>query len=83
MKNMKYWYSLIILNIINNSDFCGFSVCKLCILKTRPYPIGNDGYKNRGEICKVCDRKFFVREMLKDSLAKIETQNILINSLQN
>lgn len=49
------------------SDFCGLSVCALCLTKTKPYPCRNENNKNRGTICKVCDRKFFIRDMLKDT----------------
>lgn len=60
------------------SEFCGLPFCKLCLVKTRPFPMNNPDFKNRGEVCKVCDRKFYVREMIKHSKATIETQTLLI-----
>jgi hypothetical protein len=54
------------------STYCSFSTCKVCLYKTRPYPMKNLGHGKRGDICKVCDRKFFVREMIIDSTITIE-----------
>ena len=51
------------------------------MLKTRPYPINNPEYKNRGNICKVCDRKFYVKEMVKSSKSKIEAHSLQIQNL--
>jgi hypothetical protein len=48
------------------------------LLKTRPFPINNPEYKNRGNICKVCDRKFYVKEMVKASKQKIEAHQMQI-----
>lgn len=48
-------------------QFCGCSVCKECLFKSRPFPssgIDKNGERLRGEICKLCDRKFLVRNML-------------------
>jgi hypothetical protein len=34
--------------------------------------------ESRGKICKVCDRKFFIREMLLQSSKQIKMQNLVI-----
>ena len=60
------------------SEFCGLPNCKPCIVKTRPFPKSNDDYKNRGSVCKVCDRKFYVKEMVKTSKTKIQAQSTMI-----
>jgi len=49
------------------SEFCGFPFCKLCLVKTFPFPMNNPDFKNRGDICKICDRKFYIRVMVKAS----------------
>jgi len=54
------------------SEFCGGPYCKTCIIKTRPFPRNNPEYKNRGSICKICDRKFYVKDMVKASKERIE-----------
>ena len=54
---------------INWCQFCGQSVCKDCFFKSRPFPkamLGKDGEQIRGDICKLCDRRFLVRQMLMD-----------------
>ena len=57
------------------------SVCKLCLLKTRPFPEDNEGMKERGDACRVCDRKFFIREMTAETNNQIECQDEVIKSL--
>ena len=55
----------------SNSDmkfcqFCGHRSCPDCLYKERMYPRGRinaDGQKPRGEICKLCDRKFLIRQI--------------------
>jgi hypothetical protein len=65
--------------------FCGNSVCKECLTKTRPYPkaaLDNSGNRIRGDICKLCDRRFLVRTMLLESqsqAAKKNNQQRLLN----
>lgn len=47
-------------------SFCGNSNCANCLYKERMYPRGRinaDGQKPKGKICKLCDRKFLVRQM--------------------
>jgi hypothetical protein len=70
--------------IINfHSEFCGMSNCKKCLEKTRPYPAHNENNKKRGIICVLCDRKFYVKEILKESMEKIEEMNLVVKSLSN
>jgi hypothetical protein len=52
--------------------FCGQACCKNCRAKERPYPKKNLGHSARGDVCLVCDRKFFIREMIKESTVNIE-----------
>jgi len=44
--------------------FCSKACCSRCRYKTRVFPrsMSND----RGDICKECDSKFWIRQMLKD-----------------
>ena len=57
---------------MNFCKFCGHAVCKDCFdtKKTRVYPkskLTSDGQRDAGPICKLCDRKFLVRQIfLKD-----------------
>jgi len=58
--------------------FCGCSVCKDCLTKTRPYPkavLDKNGERVRGDICKLCDRKFLVRQMLLESQSAAAKKN--------
>eukprot|EP00347_Sterkiella_histriomuscorum_P019671 403340731 len=67
----------------NYCTFCGYPFCKLCVLKSMPFPKNNPDYKQRGQICKICDRKFYIREMMKASKLEIEMQQMAIQSLQD
>ena len=54
---------------MNFCEFCGMSSCDDCFYKERMYPRGKidaDGMKPKGKICKLCDRKFIVRQMQLD-----------------
>jgi hypothetical protein len=58
--------------------FCGCSVCKDCLTKTRPYPkaaLDKNGERVRGDICKLCDRKFLVRTMLLEAQSSAAKKN--------
>ena len=46
------------------SQFCTLAFCAKCRYKTRVYPLSED--LSRGDCCKICDRKFYIREMMKD-----------------
>ena len=55
-------------------QFCGQSNCENCLYKERMYPRGRinaDGQKPRGQICKLCDRKFLIREINLETSMKI------------
>lgn len=55
-------------------DFCGCSVCQECLSKERPYvngEIDKDGKRARGKVCKLCDRKILVRQMLLKSQSEV------------
>ena len=45
-------------------QFCALAFCAKCRFKTRIFPQSVD--MSRGDVCKVCDRKFFIKEMIKD-----------------
>ena len=55
-----------------NSDFCALPCCKACIVKQRPFPQVEEGVKTvKGNICKACDRKFYVRAIIKDKYGRV------------
>ena len=70
----------------SHCQFCGISNCKVCLHKTRPFCKKNKDQAEaaqRGKCCKLCDRKFHIRDMITGSLALIKTQNLSIdNSLR-
>ena len=45
-------------------EFCALAYCKECRYKCRVFPANPD--EEEGEICLVCDRKFHIRNMLRD-----------------
>jgi hypothetical protein len=45
-------------------EFCGWHVCRACLVKQRPYPSEKEGAKVRGTICMVCDRKHYIKDLL-------------------
>ena len=65
----------------SNCDFCGISNCKKCMKKTRPFKIDDEldieldksgrCVLKRGTICRLCDRKFLIKDMVAGSLDKI------------
>jgi hypothetical protein len=49
-------------------------VCKDCFIKSRAFPqakVGAGGKKAGGQICKLCDRKFFMKDLVQKSHIKI------------
>jgi hypothetical protein len=50
-------------------DFCALAFCAKCRNKTRAFPKCSE--LNSGNICKVCDRKFFIRELIKEKQVEI------------
>lgn len=62
-------------------QFCGLSACQDCTKKTRIFAMStadHTGKRERGIICKLCDRKFFIKEMMQKSIKEIEMQNVVI-----
>jgi hypothetical protein len=59
-------------------DFCALVFCFDCQSKTRKFPRSKDS--TMGAICKVCDRKFHVRELVKDRNLQIEAQTMQLLS---
>ena len=76
----------------SHCDFCGFSNCKKCLRKERNFQrptasnqrvaLDKSGREKllRGKICKVCDRKFFVSQMVQGTLKDIKTHNTVLAS---
>ena len=55
-------------------EFCGWSNCEKCLQKERMYPRGRidaEGKKPKGLCCKLCDRKFLMRQVTLDSMVNI------------
>lgn len=59
-------------------QFCGHNNCKDCLYKERMYPRGRinaEGQKPRGQICKLCDRKFLIKEIqLNTAMATVSSR---------
>lgn len=63
--------------------FCGFANCVKCTKKTRLYPQQPAGQKERGKVCKLCDRKFLIKDMVLFSSKQIKMHNdVISNTLQ-
>ena len=57
--------------------FCAYYCCKACTKKQKPFPMASVDpvtklKSERGTICKLCDRKFFVHKKLQQKLTEIE-----------
>lgn len=73
----------------SHCHFCGKSNCKKCMMKTRKFvqrrkPNGDlsksrRDVPERGSICKLCDRKFLIKEMVHGSLDEITSHNDTLN----
>ena len=58
-------------------QFCGTSNCEDCLFKERQFPRAQlqvDGSKKKGQICKLCDRKFYLRQLTIEQA--ISTSNL-------
>ena len=67
---------------IKYCQFCSQGFCPKCLFKTRVFPKSDE--KDRGDVCKVCDRKFFIREMLQVKRVEIENNEIImVGDLRN
>ena len=73
----------------SHCNFCGISNCKNCIKKQRNFRVdrrqsmmGQVGVAvaERGKICKICDRKFFIKSMVHESSMMIKAQNLTIEN---
>mmetsp|Transcript_11911 Transcript_11911/g.15189 ORF Transcript_11911/g.15189 Transcript_11911/m.15189 type:complete len:86 (+) Transcript_11911:347-604(+) len=66
--------------------FCGYSNDAKCMKKTRIYPCAasdRNGDKERGPICKLCDRKFLVLKDVSEIKKLFEVAQIsLVNGLE-
>ena len=62
-------------------QFCGKAACEKCTKKTRPFP--NSVKKDRGTCCKLCDRKFFIRNMIGDAMKKLRAKDKDMQSLKD
>mmetsp|Transcript_32682 Transcript_32682/g.49949 ORF Transcript_32682/g.49949 Transcript_32682/m.49949 type:complete len:179 (+) Transcript_32682:460-996(+) len=58
---------------IRSCQFCSIISCSRCCYKSRAFPNG-DG-ESEGDICKVCDSKFFIKQWLKNKQDTVELQN--------
>lgn len=66
--------------------FCGFGACENCSKKKRFYPgsdIKNGLHELRGTICKLCDRKFFIRKLVDKTSKEINANKNAIDSIKN
>ena len=75
----------------SHCQFCGMSTCKKCLKKTRLFKrkrvitlddeVAEGGEEQqmpaqkRGQICKLCDRKFLIKDMVQGTLDSITMQN--------
>ena len=68
----------------SHCQFCGMSTCKKCLKKTRLFKQikmtegaveGGPVKRPRGQICKLCDRKFLIKDMVQGTLDSITFQN--------
>ena len=61
-------------NQMHFCQFCGNSNCENCCYKERMYPrsrINAEGSKPRGKICKLCDRKFLIRQLTLENAVMV------------
>ena len=81
----------------SHCHFCGMSNCKKCMMKTRKFQVSkrqrhsSTGNLNRnkidnperGSICKLCDRKFIIKDMIKGTLDQIDEQSGALSKVVN
>ena len=73
----------------SHCHFCGMSNCKHCLTKSRKFITKDTGRVEltksgrqvikRGTICKLCDRKFLIKDMVQGTLDEIRTHNSAIS----
>ena len=61
------------------SDFCGMGVCKNCVNKQREFPACKG---ERGNVCLVCDRKFYAKEWYDVFAGKVDVLNEVATQLE-
>ena len=74
----------------SHCTFCGNSNCKNCLKKSRNFQCKKMGdqclsecskeVKVRGTICKLCDRKFLIKEMVHKTLEEISFHNTALTT---
>ncbi len=73
----------------SHCDFCGISNCKNCLSKTQNFrqdpkasmvSASPSAEPVRGKCCKLCDRKFFIKDMIQNSGNLIKVQNLTIDN---
>jgi len=55
--------------------FCGYGACDNCTKKKRFHPLSeikNGLHESRGTICKLCDRKFFIKKLVDSTRKDID-----------
>lgn len=65
-------------------QFCGRGCCKNCTQKSRPFPLAPkdpSGMRLRGPCCKLCDRKFLLRNLMDKTQKMMEVQNMSITAI--
>lgn len=65
--------------------FCGYGACDNCSKKKRYYPqseVKNGLHESRGTICKLCDRKFFIRKHVESTRKKIDANEAAIQAVR-
>ena len=58
--------------------FCGMGACENCSKKKRPFPLSDKKgglHELRGTICKLCDRKFYIRKVVEKARIEIEAKS--------
>ena len=74
----------------SHCHFCGKSSCKLCMTKSRNFKHKRGGERQldksgrevrlRGQICKLCDRKFLTKDIVQKTLKEITAHNLVLKS---
>jgi hypothetical protein len=58
--------------------FCGYGACENCAKKKRPFPmseIKNGLHEKRDKICKLCDRKFYIKKIVEKTKVKMDAND--------
>lgn len=69
---------------MNFCQFCGNANCKPCSTKTRFFFMDDmtSGERVRGKICRLCDRKFYLRGAVSGTIKLIDMQQQTLQMLQ-